>query len=687
MIDYNIRLIVIDSFCGAGGVTEGFHRAEIDGVKVCKVIIGINHDEKAIQSHAANHPDTIHFIEDFTTLDPNKLRPIVDRARELYPNAKVLFWMSAECTHHSKAKGGLPRDADSRSLPEHAERYVKVVNPDIIGVENVVEFIDWGPLDVNGKPVKEQKGIYYNAWRDTLINLGYEYDFKKLNAADFGAYTSRVRYFGVFAKDQENICFPVQTHHKTGANGLEKWKAVKDVLNLEVEGESIFSREKPLVDATLNRIIAGIERFVINNISIDKPTRTLTANGAMLLYKVVSSKLNESAFKFSCLSKGKAYKTPSIRRHTLTATRGNLEVVQSKSVDFMVKYNSMSQRKTYKAPSINEPSPTVSCQARIGVSSSKFISKAFSGRPQNKNISIDQPSGAITTVDHHQMITAYYGNGYNSSVEEPCGTVTTKDRFGLVSSKFISSYNFKDKPRDLDKPFQTLTCKDRFSIISAYYSPGYNSSLLEPVGTLTTKDRFSKVTFKFIASSYSGGGQISDINSPNPSLLTVPKQQVVSAQWLLDTQFGNKGRDINQPGPTITANRKQFYLMNPQFNNKGGSIHKPCFTLIARMDKMPPYLIETKTGGVKIQINETDSEVMKQLKTICNQYGIIDIMMRMLMIEELLRIQGFGDQYILKGTKADMKKFIGNAVECKQARALAESLASTIKQHLYTETA
>ena len=120
MINNNIKLIVIDSFCGAGGVTEGFHRAiDQNGNKVCKVIIGINHDEKAIASHAANHPDTIHFIEDFTTLDANRLLPIVAAARINYPNAKLLFWASAECTHHSKAKGGLPRDADSRSLPEH----------------------------------------------------------------------------------------------------------------------------------------------------------------------------------------------------------------------------------------------------------------------------------------------------------------------------------------------------------------------------------------------------------------------------------------------------------------------------------------------------------------------------------------------------------------------------------------
>jgi len=549
----NIRLIVIDSFCGAGGVTEGFHRAvDQRGNKVCKVIIGINHDEKAIASHAANHPDTIHFIEDFTTLDPKRLVSIVAAAKLRYPNAKVLFWASAECTHHSKAKGGLPRDADSRSLPEHIERYVKVINPDIIGVENVIEFIDWGPLDENGKPVKEEKGIYYREWCDSLIRLGYFYDYRKLNAADYAAFTSRTRYFAYFSKKVENIVFPVQTHSKNGENGLKKWNAVKNVLNLEIEGESIFERKKPLVDPTIDRVTAGILRFVVNN----------------------SDEI------------------------------------------FVSRYNGGNPE--YRNSSVDSPCGVVTTNNRFATVKCKFISKAFSGRPQHKNQSIENPAGSITTIDHHQMVTAYYGNGYNTSVEEPAGTVTTKDRFALVTSKFL-------------------------------------------------------------ANSYSGGGQISDIKEPNPTLMTVPKQNLVSAQWLMDTQFSNTGRDINQPAPVITANRKQFYLMNPQFKNTGGSIDKPCFTLIARMDKMPPYLIETKHGEIHIQINESDSESMKRLKSICNQYGIIDIRMRMLMIDELLRIQGFGDQYKLCGTKADMKKFIGNAVECNMAKVLAEAIAGSIE--------
>ena len=617
-IDPHIRLIVIDSFCGAGGVTEGFHRAEIDGHKIAKVIIGINHDAKAIKSHAKNHPDTVHFIEDFTTLDANKLVPIVKAARLRYPNAKLAFHASADCTHHSKAKGGMSRDADSRSLPEHIERYVRILHPDIVTVENVTEFIDWGPLEIKvvfdkqgnalycplhfkkkkkktlsigpvWKPIKERKGEFYVEWRDELINLGYDYDYKVMNAADYGGYQSRIRYFGIFSQSSDHIAFPIPTHNKNGTNGLEKHLAVKDVLELDIEGESIFDREKPLVDATLLRIIAGLYKFVIN---------------------------------------------------------GNN--------DFMLKYNSMSQRKTYVPPSVLDPCPTVSCQDRIAVVRAKFMSQAFSGKPKDKNYTLDRPSKTVTTRDHHQLITAYYGNGYSSPLTGPCGTVTTKDRWALITSKFIAnSYSGGGQTGDLNEPCPTLMTIPKQNIVSVLfmdqqYGQSNPASVMRPCGAVTAN----------------------------------PKYNLVHARWLMDTQFSNQGRSIDSPAPTITANRKHFYLMNPQFANKGSDINRPCFTLIARMDKMPPYLMTTVTGDVKIKIFDTDTEVMKRLKNLCNDHGIIDVMMRMLLIVELLRIQGFGDDYELVGTQTDMKRFIGNAVECNQAKVLAEAIAETINTNL-----
>ena len=148
----NIRLLYIDLFCGAGGTSTGVEKANYKERKCAKVIACVNHDANAIASHAANHPEAQHYTEDMRTLD---LRPLAEHTaemRRMYPMAKVVLWASLECTNFSRAKGGQPRDADSRTLAEHLFRYIEALTPDYIQIENVEEFMSWGDLDENGKP-------------------------------------------------------------------------------------------------------------------------------------------------------------------------------------------------------------------------------------------------------------------------------------------------------------------------------------------------------------------------------------------------------------------------------------------------------------------------------------------------------------------------------------------------------
>ena len=154
----------------------------------------------------------------------------------------------------------------------------------------------------------------------------------------------------------------------------------------------------------------------------------------------------------------------------------------------------------------------------------------------------------------------------------------------------------------------------------------------------------------------------------------------------MDNQYGkSKPTSIDVPSPTLLNNPKQKivsaqYLMNPySFKSDGGSIDNPCFTLIARMDKMPPYLITTKEGVVGIAIYETDSPWTRKVKEFMAAYGIVDICMRMLNIGELKRIMGFPTDYVLVGTQAEQKKYIGNAVEVNMSRVLCEALSERLK--------
>lgn len=557
-----IKLLYIDLFCGAGGTSTGVENARYADEQCAKVIACVNHDANAIASHAANHPDALHFTEDIRTLELSPLVAHVERMKKIYPDALVVLWASLECTNFSKAKGGQPRDADSRTLAEHLFRYIEAIDPDYIQIENVEEFMSWGDMDENGKPISKDKGRCYEKWKRNVRKYGYDFDWRILNAANYGAYTTRKRYFGIFAKRGLPIVFPEPTHCKDGKTDmmgrLEKWNAVKEVLDFTDEGDSIFCRKKPLAEKTLERIYAGLIKFVA----------------------------------------------------------GGKDA-------FIVKYNSMNRNGKYQPPSIDEPCPTVATQGRLALAKVSFLSKQYSGHPESKNISIEEPAGTITCKDHHAFVSAYYGNGNNYSVESPAPAILTKDHLALVTPFFMNYY--------------------------------------------------------------SGGGQLGGVDEPCPAITTVPKQRIVTPVFI-DQQFGaSSAASIEKPLGAITTNPKyslvtckgKSFLMNPQFASAGVSVDSPCFTLIARMDKKPPYFVNTEEG-IGICIKEGDSPMTVKIKQFMILYGLADIKMRMLRIDELKKIMGFPEDYILIGTQSDQKKFIGNAVEVNMARVLCEAICKEI---------
>ena len=474
------ELLYIDLFCGAGGTSTGVERAMIDGEKCARVIACVNHDPNAIKSHAANHPNTKHFTEDIRTLDMKPLQTITDKERAKNPGAKVVLWASLECTNFSKAKGGQPRDADSRTLAEHLFRYIDALQPDYIYIENVEEFMCWGDLNADGKPISRDEGRLYLKWVSNVEKRGYKFDHRLLNAADYGARTSRTRFFGIFSRLDLPVVWPEPTHCKGGRaadmfhTALKPWEPVRPLLDLNVIGQSIFERKKPLSERTLERIYKGLKKFI---------------------------------------PKGK----------------------------------------------------------------DTFLSKQYSGDPDSKNVSIDEPVGTITCIDHH----------------------------ALVQAKLLG-----------EKP----------------------------------KGKTSLVTSHFFANEYSGGGQLSSIDAPMPSILTTPKQKLVT---------------VNQ------------FLVNTSYQSKGGSIDEPIFTLIARMDKSPAYLA-TAEKGTPPEIQSEDSEYTRLIKEFMIEHHIINIYMRMLSATELKQAQGFPIDYTLVGTQTEQKKFIGNAVEVNMSRVLCEALAKTL---------
>lgn len=412
----NIKLLYIDLFCGAGGTSTGVENATLGGQRCAKVVACVNHDPNAILSHQANHPDTLHFIEDIRTLDLTALVAHLNRMRAKHPTALVMLWASLECTNFSKAKGGQPRDADSRTLAEHLFRYIETLRPDYIQIENVEEFMSWGDMDENGHPISKDKGKSYVRWVNNVCKYGYYFDWRILNAADYGAYTSRKRFFGQFALHGLPIAFPKATHAKCPAkyehslfpaDNMQPWKPVREVLDLNDEGESIFGRRKPLVEKTLERIYAGLIKFVA----------------------------------------------------------GGKEA-------FIVKWNSVNGKTgKYVPPSINKPCPTVATQNRLGVAKVHFLSKQFGGDTAGKNISVEEPAGTITCRDHHAFVSAHYGNGTPASTDEPAPAITTNPKHNLVSVKpWIMSTNYGNVGSSIDEPSQTITANRKWHYLMNPYS-------------------------------------------------------------------------------------------------------------------------------------------------------------------------------------------------------------------------
>lgn len=489
-----MKLLYIDLFCGAGGTSTGVESARIDGRQCAKVIACVNHDANAIASHAANHPEALHYTEDIRTLDLTSLVEYLHDCRIRFPNAFVVLWASLECTNFSKAKGGQPRDADSRTLAEHLFRYIEAINPDFIQIENVEEFMSWGDLDENGKPISKDAGRLYQKWIADVQGYGYNFKHRILNAADYGAYTSRKRFFGIFAKQGLPIVFPEPTHTKNPARdlfnmNLKRWKPVREVLDFDDEGESIFGRKKPLVDATLERIYSGLVKFVA----------------------------------------------------------GGKDA-------FMIKWNSMNQAGKYQAPSLDAPSTAVTCQNRLGVVQVSFLSKYYGGSPDGKSSSIEAPAGTVTTRDHHSFISAYYGNGDNvHSVQSPSPTVTTKDRLSLVSPFFMNYYSGGGQLAATDKPCPALMTVPKQRLVSCRFIDQQfgNSKPVsdeQPLGAVTTNPKYNLVSCKPWIMNTNFGNVGASIDEPAQTITANRKWH-----YLMNPQFQSAGGSIDSPCFTLIA--------------------------------------------------------------------------------------------------------------------------------------
>lgn len=447
--------LVVDNFAGGGGASTG-----IEWALGRSPDIAVNHCAEAIAMHEANHPSTKHFREDVWQVKPAEVcegRPV------------ALMWMSPDCTHFSRAKGGKPRSKKIRALAWLAIRWAKAVKPRVIVVENVEEFLTWGPLDNDGNPDPAKAGRTFKMWCGRLRALGYTIEHRLLVAADFGAPTSRKRLFIVARCDGQPIRWPAPTH---GPGRAKPWRTAAEVIDWSLPCPSIFGRKRPLADATLRRIAAGVRRYVIESPrpfivpvktwggggngprSLDEPMRTVTA-----------SKRGEFALVSPFIAPV-THTTSGDRVHPIDAPLRT--VTTAKGGEFVLVSPTLIQtgygEREGQAPrslDLHKPLGTVVAGGQKHALVAAFLAKHYGGAVGQ---STDRPVGTVTAVDHHSLVTAqlglpgvgdppaqgfphaaevraflvkYYGAdgtpASQQSLFDPLHTVTAKARFGLVT--------------------------------------------------------------------------------------------------------------------------------------------------------------------------------------------------------------------------------------------------------------
>ena len=282
------EFLAADLFAGAGGTSTGLAQACAEaGVKL--QLFAVNHWEVAIETHSVNHPEMHHYCEDLTSMNPRKA---------VTGGRLDLLVASPQCTHHSNARGGTPMVEQERASAWCVLRWATALSIDHVIIENVREFLNWGPLDDEGRPIKKHKGETFNAFIAALRSLGYRVEHRLMVAADYGSATSRLRLFIQAAKLGRPITWPGQTHFKDGVKGENRWRAAREIIDWSLPGRSIFGRKRPLSASTLARIEAGLKKFggtaaepflvlmrgggnkgAGGALSVDGPVPTLTAGG------------------------------------------------------------------------------------------------------------------------------------------------------------------------------------------------------------------------------------------------------------------------------------------------------------------------------------------------------------------------------------------------------------------------
>lgn len=522
--------ITVDGFCGGGGWSTGFELAIGKPVD-----IGINHDAAAIALHKKNHPYTKHYNENIWEVDPKEAcagRPI--------------GWahFSPDCKHFSRAKGAKPVSKKIRGLAWVVIKWAGTVKPRIISMENVVEFTTWGPLiaardkktgmvikkdgsvAARGEivpyheqqlvPDKRRAGETFRRFVRELRALGYVVEWKELTACDYGAPTTRKRFFLLARRDGMPIVWPEPTHGNPHSEAVKSgkllpWHTASEIIDWTQKCPSIFERKKPLAENTLRRIARGIQKFVIDNpepfiVQVNHGGEGFRGQEVTDPLPAITSKHGFGVVTpyIMCNNDNNVGSSPQEPAHTVTT--GNRHFVACPT---LIQYHSEQGDGEHRGQKVTDPLQTVDASNRYGLAAATLVQTGYGERDGQapRALDLEKPLGTVVSEQKHAAVTAflskYYAGGYSgagSAPDAPVDTITAIDHNSLCTANIVQlNNNCTGQP--MTEPLHTITAgAGHFAEVRAllikYYGNGSAHSLKEPLDTITSRDRFGLVTIR-----------------------------------------------------------------------------------------------------------------------------------------------------------------------------------------------
>jgi DNA (cytosine-5)-methyltransferase 1 len=514
-----------DLFCGAGGSSTGLRQA-CEALGLPLNLIAVNHWDIAISTHTKNHPEAEHLCTDLNSVDPRKIVP-GGRLDLLIASPECTFHSNARggTPINDQSRASAWRVVEWISQIEVDEILIenvpefrfwgplikKTVDRNVALPAPVIPFEKWHEKSRrHGGTLREWKKIYRRLVRDgvtekstakerltvlvpdpkrrgeiflaflkSIESHGYAVDHRILNAADYGDPTSRPRLFIRASRKRKTIAWPEPTHEKVSrmtdnlllfeSSSRKPYRTAREIIDWSIQGESIFTKKKPLVLATIMRIAYGLEKFcgipfLVKYYggsfaqSIDEPLPAVTAN----------------------------YEHYGLCQPFIVELRNNLN-----------------------ARSIDEPLSVIAAGGSHHGICQPFIVELRNGQYAR---SIDAPLSTITTKGMHHGVCRPFLLPYNGNhdgkadsanrghdIDEPIPTLTTSNRFGLVQPFIIPVNHGKGDLRthSIDNPMPTITSVDAWAVVNPflvkYNGTGGAMPIDEPLDTITGKDRFGLV--------------------------------------------------------------------------------------------------------------------------------------------------------------------------------------------------